>query len=179
MNRLSACQRAAWIAGTALLCLTVAARPRPSGSHAPVAPPTPAAQDQGGKASDLASALYIEPADLSKALAEAKGNKPLVIHVGFRNLYTQAYIPGAEYQGPGSKPEGLELLRKRVASLPKNKYIVIYCGCCPWTHCPNMKPAYDALHALGFTNIKVLHIDNNFKTDWVDKGYTVSKSVEQ
>ena len=177
MNRLFVCVRAMALVAAVILCGVIADRTTQSAKGA-TATPAPQA-GQGGAASELASALYIEPADLAKALADAKGDKPLVLHVGFRNLYNQAYIPGAEYQGPGSTPAGLELLRKRVASLPKNKYIVIYCGCCPWTHCPNMKPAYDALHAMGFTKVKVLHIDNNFKTDWMDKGYSVAKAISE
>ena len=38
-----------------------------------------------------------------------------------------------------------------------------------------MAAAYDALHALGFTRVKALHIADNFGTDWVDKGYPVAK----
>jgi hypothetical protein len=28
---------------------------------------------------------------------------------------------------------------------------------------------------VGFTNVKVLYISNNFGTNWVDKGYPVAK----
>ena len=52
---------------------------------------------------------------------------------------------------------------------------MIYCGCCPWSHCPNVKPADDALRAMGFTNVKVLYIADNFGADWVNKGYPVAK----
>ena len=38
-----------------------------------------------------------------------------------------------------------------------------------------MNPAYDALQQLGFTNVKVLFLANNFGADWVDKGYSVAK----
>ena len=38
-----------------------------------------------------------------------------------------------------------------------------------------MKPAADALQALGFTNVKVLYISDNFGANWVDKGYPVAK----
>jgi len=117
----------------------------------------------------------IEPADLVKILQSSKSGKPLMIQVGSHVLYQQAHIPGSEYIGPASSETGLQQLRKRVESLPRNKFIVIYCGCCPWTHCPNVKPADDALRAMGFTNVKVLYIANNFGTDWVDKGYPVAK----
>lgn len=88
-------------------------------------------------------------------------------------MFSQAHIPGAVYAGPGSQAAGLDLLSNRVAALPKNAFIVIYCGCCPWSHCPNVGPAYQRLRALGFTNVKALYIANNFGDDWVNRGYPV------
>jgi len=122
----------------------------------------------------LASCL-INPDELVKILQSNTSEKPLMIQVGSHVLYTQAHIPGSEYIGPASSETGLQSLRKRVESLPRNKFIVLYCGCCPWSHCPNVKPADDALKAMGFTNLKVLYITNNFGVDWVDKGYPVAK----
>jgi thiosulfate/3-mercaptopyruvate sulfurtransferase len=125
--------------------------------------------------SAIPNARLIQPEELVKVLNAPKGEKPLIIQVGFHLLYAQAHIPGSEYIGPASSPAGLEQLRKRVQALPRNKFIVLYCGCCPWSHCPNMQPAEDALHAMGFTSVKVLYIANNFGIDWVDKGYAVAK----
>jgi len=127
------------------------------------------------QASQISNSHLINPDELVKILQSSKGEKPLLIHVGSHVLYSQAHIPGSEYIGPASDQANLQRLRARVESLPRNKFIVIYCGCCPWTHCPNMKPADDALHAMGFTNVKSLYIANNFGTDWVDKGYPVAK----
>jgi thiosulfate/3-mercaptopyruvate sulfurtransferase len=127
------------------------------------------------QASQIAASHLINPDDLLKILQSSKADKPLLIHVGSHVLYTQAHIPGSEYIGPASDATALQRLRARVEPLPRNKFIVIYCGCCPWTHCPNMKPADDALHAMGFTNVKSLYLANNFGTDWVDKGYPVAK----
>ena len=126
------------------------------------------------KPADIPSAQLIQPADLAKLL-QSSAAKPLLIQVGSRVLYTEAHIPSSEYIGPGSSDEGRQKLRERVKSLPKNSAIVLYCGCCPWSHCPNVKPAYAELHALGFTNVKVLYIADNFGSDWVDKGYPVAK----
>jgi len=98
-----------------------------------------------------------------------------MLHVGFHVLFAQAHIPGSEYVGPASSEFGIQQLRKRAQSLAHTKLIILYCGCCPWGHCPNLKPADDALHAMGFTNVKVLYIPDNFGTDWVDKGYPVTK----
>ena len=132
----------------------------------------PALADQ---ASLIPSSRLINPDELVKILQSAKGQKPLLIQVGSHVLYTQAHIPGSEYIGPASSESGLQSLRKRVESLPRNKFIVLYCGCCPWSHCPNVEPADTALRAMGFTNVKVLYISNNFGTDWVSKGYPVAK----
>ncbi len=127
------------------------------------------------QASSIPSSQLINPDELVKVLQSSKGEKPLVIQVGSHVLYTQAHIPGSEYIGPASSESGLQQLRKRVQSLPRDKFIVIYCGCCPWSHCPNIKPADDALRAMGFTNVKVLYIADNFGANWVDKGYPTAK----
>ncbi len=122
-------------------------------------------------------AHLIQPAELAAILRRPEAAKPLVMQVGFRILYEQAHIPGAEYVGAASEPAGLSGLRARVKSLPKNALIVVYCGCCPWSRCPNVKPAYAALAAMGFVNAKVLRIPDNFGADWVDKGYPVTRSA--
>ncbi len=127
------------------------------------------------QASLIPGSRLINPDELVKILQSAKSEKPLIIQVGSHVLYTQAHIPGSEYIGSASSEAGLQSLRKRMESLPRNKFIVLYCGCCPWNHCPNVKPADDALHAIGFTNVKVLYIAGNFGIDWVDKGYPVAK----
>ena len=127
------------------------------------------------QASLIPAARLINPEDLVKVLQSAGVEKPLLIQVGSHVLYSQAHIPGSEYIGPASNESGLQQLRKRVESLPRGKFIVLYCGCCPWSHCPNVKPADDALHVMGFTNVKVLYIANNFGVDWVAKGYPVAR----
>jgi rhodanese-related sulfurtransferase len=123
----------------------------------------------------IPTSQLINPDELVKVLQASKGEKPLMIQVGSHVLYSQAHIPGSEYIGPASSESGLQQLRTRVASLPRTKSIILYCGCCPWSHCPNVKPADDALGTMGFTNVKILYIANNFGTDWVDKGYPIAK----
>ena len=134
-------------------------------------------QMQAQSASELApgSAQLINPEDLVKILQSPKGEKPLVLNVGPHLLYMQAHIPGAEYIGAGSDSQGIESLRRRVKPLPRKTFIVLYCGCCPWSHCPNVQPAYNELHKEGFTNVKVLYIPNNLGADWVYKGYPTIK----
>jgi len=130
----------------------------------------------GGQHADaIPSSHLINPADLASQLRSSKTQKPLLLQVGSHVLFSQAHIPGSEYVGAGSSQAGLEQLRQRVEKSPRSTAIVIYCGCCPWNHCPNVKPADDALREMGFTNVKVLYIPNNFGSDWVDKGYPVAK----
>jgi len=124
--------------------------------------------------SQIAPGRLINPEDLVKLLKAGK-EKPLMLQVGSHTLFLQAHIPGSEYAGAAASPAGLQQLRARVESLPRNRFIILYCGCCPWSHCPNVKPADDALHSMGFTNVKVLYISDNFGANWVDKGYPTAK----
>ena len=126
-----------------------------------------------GSPSD-ANPQLIQPAEMVKLLNSS--HKPVIIQTGFRTLYEQAHIPGSEYVGPTSQPQGLQELHKRVQGLSRKRMIVLYCGCCPWSHCPNVRPAYKELRDMGFANVKVLYLANNFGADWVDKGYPVSKA---
>jgi thiosulfate/3-mercaptopyruvate sulfurtransferase len=117
----------------------------------------------------------IQPEELAKILKASAKDKPLIFMVGFRTMYTTRRIPGAEYTGAASDRAGLQQLRDRVSALPKKTSIVLYCGCCPWPHCPNVDPAFTALRDMGFTNVKVLYLATNFGKDWIEKGYPVEK----
>jgi thiosulfate/3-mercaptopyruvate sulfurtransferase len=140
-----------------MLAVAVMLAQEPNG--AAVNPPWPAAE-------------VIHAEDLAKQV-QSKANAPAVFQVGFAALYKSKHVPASVYAGPGNKDEGLAELKKAVAGVSKDRQIVLYCGCCPWDHCPNMKPAYSLLHSLGYTKIKVVEIPNNFAKDWVDKGYPV------
>jgi rhodanese-related sulfurtransferase len=114
----------------------------------------------------------LEPAQLAEILKTRSG-QPHVICVAFPVLYRTRHIAGAEFAGPGSKPEGIASLKQTVAHLPKTADIVLYCGCCPMVRCPNIRPAYRALKELGFTRVRVLSLPDDFRKDWEDKGYPV------
>lgn len=117
----------------------------------------------------------VTPGELSQVIKGSNGAKPLLFQVGSHTLYVQAHIPGSEYLGGAASDQGRQQLRQRVKAVPRNQAIVIYCGCCPWDRCPNVKPAFEELRSLGFSNVKVLYIADNFGADWVDKGYPVAK----
>ncbi len=116
----------------------------------------------------------VEPATLAREL-KSSTNKPLLLQVGFRRLYDQGHIPGSEYCGPAFRPGGIAKLKKCLAGVPHNRAIVIYCGCCPWQECPNVRPAFEAAKRMGFTRLKVLDIPHNFGRDWAQQGYPTER----
>jgi thiosulfate/3-mercaptopyruvate sulfurtransferase len=126
------------------------------------------------------AAQTVQPADLAKELADANAaGKPTVICVAPHVLYEGGHIPGALFHGPGSSPQGIDDLKKWAQPLPRSANIVIYCGCCPLDHCPNLRPAFVALRDMGFTHLRALIISTNFYTDWVKPGYAYEKSSAQ
>jgi rhodanese-related sulfurtransferase len=106
-------------------------------------------------------------------ISDSLSAKPHLFHVGFRALYGSKHIPGSIYAGPGAEKDGIEKLKSATNVLPKDADIVLYCGCCPWSNCPNVRPAFAALHKDGFTNVRVLMIDENMQKDWIEKGYPI------
>ena len=112
--------------------------------------------------------------ELSKELS-SKDNRPILLHVGFDFLFNQDHIPNTKYIGPASRVNGIQSLKKVVKDLKKNESIVIYCGCCPWADCPNIRPAFKTLKELGFTNVRALYLPNSFAKDWKGKGYPTEK----
>jgi len=123
----------------------------------------------------IPQAHLLQAEELVRILRSSGAVKPLMLQVGSHMLFAEGHIPGAEYIGPGSQPEGLKQLQMRVNALPRKKMIVIYCGCCPWNHCPNVGPAYETLREMGFTNVKALYLPDNFGADWASKGYPVAQ----
>jgi thiosulfate/3-mercaptopyruvate sulfurtransferase len=113
----------------------------------------------------------VEPKDFAARIA--KPSEIAIFQVGVGYQYRANHIPGAVYAGPGSRPDGIELLKSVAAKLPRDREIVIYCGCCPWDKCPNIKPAIELLKSMGFTRVTPMHISTTFKADWIDQGYPV------
>ena len=117
----------------------------------------------------------ISPADFVKELQAKRDPALKIVYVGVRTLYSGAHIPGATFHGPGSSDQGIADLKKFAATLPKDANLVIYCGCCPIERCPNLRPAFSALHEMGFAHLRVLLLPTSFAADWVEKGYPVEK----
>ena len=117
----------------------------------------------------------MQPEELIIKIRDVGPSKPLIVFTGFMPLYRGGHIPGAVFGGPASTPAGLETLKRVVENVPKNREIMLYCGCCPWEACPNVRPAIDLLHQLGFKQVKALIIASNLEADWTAKGYPLEK----
>ncbi len=112
----------------------------------------------------------LEPADLADQIKSTNA-KPVILNIG-----AVEDIRGATHVGAVSNAENMELLQKTVSAYAKNTTIVIYCGCCPFTKCPNIRPAFAELTKLGFTHIKVLNLPVNLHTNWTSKGYPLASN---
>jgi thiosulfate/3-mercaptopyruvate sulfurtransferase len=112
----------------------------------------------------------IQPEDLARLLAARKGEKPTIVYVGFPLLFSAGRIPGAVYFGEGRSAEGLASLKNWARGLRPDQPVVMYCGCCPWSECPNVRPAFKALREAGLKRLKLLYLPTGLVRDWVEKG---------
>lgn len=86
-----------------------------------------------------------------------------------------ALIKGSVDIGPAREPANLQKLKEYLGNVKKDKEVVIYCGCCPFDKCPNIRPAFRLLTEMGFKNATLLDIPKNIKTDWLDKNYPTNE----
>lgn len=108
----------------------------------------------------------IEPSELARIINSPSDKKPIIYSVG-----PGANIKGSIEMGAAQEKENLDKLKIALSKLDKNTEIVLLCGCCPFEHCPNIRPSFELLSKLKFTNHKLLNLSNNLKVDWIDKGY--------
>lgn len=124
------------------------------------------------------NAQVLHAADLASELGNSKGaSAPTVVYVGFRTLFEGGHVPQASFHGTASKEDGIADLKKWLATLPRSTNLVIYCGCCPFDRCPNIRPAFAAIRDMGFTHVRVLVLPTSFAADWVEKGYPMQKGL--
>ena len=108
----------------------------------------------------------MEPSDLAKIILDSSAKKPFLFSIGFGGG-----IKGSVEFGASRDKINLDKFEAALSKLPKDADIVIYCGCCPFKPCPNVRPAFRLLNEMKFTNHKLLNLSHNLKTDWIDKGY--------
>ena len=105
------------------------------------------------------------PAALAATL-KANTEVPVIFSVG-----PGAIIPNSIDIGMVKDEKNLDKFKEQLSKFPKSANILIYCGCCPYEHCPNVRPAIALLQSMQFTNYHLLDLPHNIKTDWIDKGY--------
>ncbi len=108
----------------------------------------------------------MEPAALAAILNNPAARQPVIYNIGF-----SGGVKNSIGEGPVKENVNLAKWKKQLQDLPRSTNIVIYCGCCPFEHCPNIRPAFTLLNQMGFTNQKLLNLPHNIKVDWFDKGY--------
>jgi thiosulfate/3-mercaptopyruvate sulfurtransferase len=114
-------------------------------------------------------AQLLAPADLAKVLTDPNTRQPTVLCIG-----PGAIIKGSIDIGPARDSSNLTKLRQQLSQFPKDAPIVIYCGCCPFVHCPNIRPAFALLKEMNLSQPRLLNLEHNIKVDWIDKGYPVT-----
>jgi hypothetical protein len=115
------------------------------------------------------SKQLMQPAELAKAI-ETNKKVPVIISVG-----PGTTIPNSIAIGPVNEQAGIDKLKAALKNVSRESSVVVYCGCCPFEHCPNARPAISALKEMKFTSYYLLNLPKNIKTDWIDKGYPVAK----
>lgn len=118
-----------------------------------------------GNGEPWAEQQLLEPRDLVQ-LIQKPNDSLIIISLGAGGI-----IPGSKDTGPSGEKEGLEKLKQELEGLSKDADIVIYCGCCPFNICPNVRPAFSLLNEMGFQNHQLLNLRENIKVDWIDRGY--------
>ena len=114
------------------------------------------------RATDAVDEDYrVSVAELAAALSGPAADRPRLLQVGALSLYT-------------STAEGLARLGRVLTPIGRTAPVVVYCGCCPWTHCANVAPALGLLRERGYTAGRVLYLPSDFTTDWVDTGHSVA-----
>ncbi|MCC6839045.1 MAG: rhodanese-like domain-containing protein [Flavobacteriales bacterium] len=109
------------------------------------------------------------PAELARQINEGNGAEFHVFNIG-----PSGAIKGSLEIGEGRDPANIAKLQAALNKLPKDANVVVYCGCCPFKNCPNVRPAMKLLNDMQFTNGKLLDLGENLKVDWIDKGYPMA-----
>jgi len=126
----------------------------------------PAGVNKTGVPEPWTAKQLLVPADLAAIIKDVNAKKPVILCVG-----PGALIMGSLDLGPAKEKINLEKLKQQLSKLPRETNVVIYCGCCPFDHCPNIRPAFNLLNEMKFSNAHLLNLEHNIRTDWVAKGY--------
>lgn len=108
----------------------------------------------------------MNPEALANILRNPAAQQPLIFNIG-----PMENIKGATSIGPTKDKNNLAKLKQALSTIPKDRMVIIYCGCCPIRVCPNIRPAFELLKERKFTRPRLLNLEHNLKTNWIDPGY--------
>jgi len=109
------------------------------------------------------------PAELAAKINN--NSNPLVICVGPAGL-----IKGSIETGAAHESANLDKLKTLLSGQDRNKEVIIYCGCCPFKNCPNIRPAFNLLLSMHFAHPRLLDIPHNIRVDWIEHGYPLKEA---
>lgn len=112
------------------------------------------------------SKYRMEPSDLNNRI-DTKKNLPVILNV---SELRHTPIKGSIHIS-NMMDHSYADLKLALGKTPKNKEIVVYCGCCTLDNCEKVEKAFDLLRANGYSNVKVLNLPEGFYPDWKGKGY--------
>lgn len=112
----------------------------------------------------------LEPAELADRLNADDGANPLIFNLG-----PVDNIKGAIHFGALTNDANKKKLVTYLENVAKDREIVIYCGCCPFTVCPNIRPAYAFFEENGFEHFKVLNLEESLNANWIAHGYPMEE----
>ena len=113
----------------------------------------------------------LDPAELAaRIIRDLHAHQPVLLSIG-----PAAVIKNSIDVGPTQDKANLERLRVELDKLSRKSDVVIYCGCCPFKNCPNIRPAFRLMNEMKFERHKLLNLSSNIKMDWIDKGYPVNE----
>ena len=111
----------------------------------------------------------MDPAELARVIIDPQDHQPVLLSIG-----PAAVIKNSIDIGPTHEKANLERLRVELDKLSRESDVIIYCGCCPFKSCPNIRPAFSLMNEMKFEHHKLLNLQKNIKVDWIDKGYPVN-----
>lgn len=108
----------------------------------------------------------MKPSTLAERINNHKVENLLILSVG-----PGALIKGSVDIGETHEQQNIDKLKSYLCDIPRDREVVVYCGCCPFDKCPNIRPAFKILKELKFKNAKLLNLSENIKVNWLDKNY--------
>ena len=112
----------------------------------------------------------IAPTELVSILKSKTSENYFIYNIG-----PSGQIKNAKDIGEGKHKVNVEKLRNETEQLSRDANILIYCGCCPFKDCPNIRPTFSLLNEMNFTNHKLLNLPQNLKVDWIEHGYPMNE----